>query len=89
MKHRFPSLFTVFHHFPPFFTVFPIFPVFHGPCGELVSAVAMSLQAWVCPVAFSHVGGGGVDESGPYENPREPTAFTYTQRYARAHAHTS
>ena len=34
MKHRFPSFFTVF-------------PIFHGPCGELVSVVAVSLQAWV------------------------------------------
>ena len=30
--------------FSPFFTVFPNFPVFHSPGGELVSAVAVSLQ---------------------------------------------
>ena len=57
MKHRFPSFFTDFHHFSlfftdfhrfsPFFTVSPGFPIFHGPCGELVSAVAVSSQAYI------------------------------------------
>ena len=34
------------HCFSPFLTVFPVFSVFHGHGGELVRAVAVTLQPW-------------------------------------------
>ena len=43
--HHFPPFSTIFHRFSPFFTVSPGFSVFHGPGGELVTAVAVTLRA--------------------------------------------
>ena len=46
-RHENHHFVTVFHCFPPLFILSPVSPVFHGPGGELVTAVVVTLRAWV------------------------------------------